>query len=125
MILDYFLLSSSFNVLEFLVRKFNINSNNVTIWLTSILPYHTTNEFLQVVQICHTESTPFEFIVKMKNSGKPMPRRLLVRRCCNDKALFWIVYDHAKSISGYYHSSKTYLSFYTVFIKLSLLNKIN
>lgn len=46
----YFLQASSFKVLEWLIRHFQVNEMNVNEMMRCILPYHETRQFIRVLQ---------------------------------------------------------------------------
>lgn len=54
--------------------------------MTAALPYHSTNEFVRLVQVMRLEgSRLWGFLAPMQQSGAAMPREVLVQRCVNDR----------------------------------------
>lgn len=53
--------------------------------LLCALPYHSTNEFVRLVQTLSIGKGLWSWMTKMQDSGAAMPRELLVKRCINDK----------------------------------------
>ena len=51
------------------------------------IAYHSTTEFVRLVQICQLDHTIWAFLKPMQESGSPMPRSVLVQRCSADKVL--------------------------------------
>lgn len=49
------------------------------------LPYHSTNEFVRLVQIMQIRGTQWAFLQPMQQSGAALPRGILVQRCRTDK----------------------------------------
>ena len=66
-----------------------VHLHNVDAMLTTALPFHETNEFVRVVQICDLSTTRlWQWLTPMQQSGAALPRATLVQRCVNDRALF-------------------------------------
>ena len=63
-----------------------------------LLPYHTTGQFVRVVQLMPLEGTLWAFLQPTQQSGAPVPRSSLVQRCQRDQARQHFV-EHLKWLS--------------------------
>jgi U3 small nucleolar RNA-associated protein 10 len=63
-----------------------INEFHVEAILMSAMPYHSTNEFVRLVQ-CLTldNASGWTWLSRMQEHGAAMPRQVLVERSTNDK----------------------------------------
>ena len=61
------------------------------------LPYHSTPEFVRLVQICHLDNTVWAFLKPMQDSGSEMPRSVLIQRCIADQV--WMAHWFASDIA--------------------------
>jgi U3 small nucleolar RNA-associated protein 10 len=59
--------------------------------ITCALPYHSTPEFVKLVQLCNLEGTQFYFLKMVKEKGAAPPRDQLVVRCTHDGAFLSFV----------------------------------
>lgn len=53
--------------------------------MAAALPYHATNEFVRLVQICALKGTIWEWLAPIQESGASLPRPTLVQRCLRDQ----------------------------------------
>lgn len=123
---EHFLSPGCFKALEYLIRKYRINEYNVHALLSMALPFHSTHEFVRLVQtlsLFNSQASQsikscWGWLSRMQESGASLPRDVLVQRCINDRAVFRALCEGAKrnkrASSG--ASSPTYLSFYAVVI---------
>jgi U3 small nucleolar RNA-associated protein 10 len=63
--------------------------------VTCALPYHSTPDFVKLVQLANLEGTSFYFLKHVKERGAAPPRDQLVARCVNDPAFLSFVCDAA------------------------------
>ena len=63
--------------------------------MTCALPYHSTPDFVKLVQLANLEGTSFYFLKHVKERGAAPPRDQLVARCVNDAAFLSFVCDAA------------------------------
>eukprot|EP00798_Chlamydomonas_sp_ICE-L_P013555 gene13555-19426_t len=119
---DHFLSPACFKALEFLIRKFKIHENNVDALLACALPYHSTNEFVRLVQcLALSRSSGFNWLEPIQKSGAALPRDILVQRCINDQAVLKFICSTAQTYGSHRGGSflqmlsgRTFLSFYAV-----------
>ena len=62
-----------------------IHQYNVEPVVLCILPYHSTGQFVRVLQILHIHNTVWAFMQPAQKSGAPVPRSSLVQRCQRDR----------------------------------------
>ncbi|CAG9463898.1 unnamed protein product [Pedinophyceae sp. YPF-701] len=117
----FFLTQACFKVLEFCVRQYAIHEHNVPTLVACALPYHQTNEFVKVLQLCSLEGTVFAFLRPSKESGAPPPREPLARRCCSDGAFLNAVCAEAQALGGRRLACPTFMSFYAVLLCEALM----
>lgn len=116
---DHFLSPGCFKALEYLIRKYKINENNVHALISMSLPYHSTNEFVRLAQTLTLSGQGgkgcWGWLSRMQESGASLPREVLVQRCINDRAVLRALCEGAKRM-GHKRgaSSPTYHSFYAV-----------
>lgn len=91
----YFLNPAAAKTLEYLVRRYKIHVYNVEAAVTCALPYHSTPDFVKLVQLANLEGTSFYFLKHVKERGAAPPRDQLVARCVNDPAFLSFVCDAA------------------------------
>ncbi|GLI61497.1 hypothetical protein VaNZ11_003825, partial [Volvox africanus] len=123
---NHFLLPGSFKVLEYLIRRYRANERYVDSLMTAALPYHSTNEFVRLVQTLAlgAPGSLWGWLAKMQTSGASLPRDLLAQRCVNDRQLLLFICKAAGHLgsadaSGASHlrlHSRTFLSFYAVLL---------
>jgi U3 small nucleolar RNA-associated protein 10 len=87
----FFLTPAAFKTLEYLVRRFKIHVYNVDAAITCALPYHSTPEFVKLVQLSNLEGSQFYFLKHVKEKGAAPPRDQLVVRCSHDGAFLSFV----------------------------------
>lgn len=95
----FFTTAPAFKTLEYLVRRYKIHVYNVDASITCGLPYHSTPEFVKLVQLANLEGTQFYFLRHVKEKGAAPPRDQLVARCTNDGAFLSFV-CHAAAASA-------------------------
>ncbi|MEW5318749.1 MAG: hypothetical protein WDW38_009944 [Sanguina aurantia] len=111
---NHFLHPAAFKALEFLIRRFRVNECNVDALLSCALPYHSTNEFVRLVQTMPLAHSTWAWLAKGQSSGAALPRDLLVKRCINDKAVLDWVCQTAARLGTRSGPSRTFLSFYAI-----------
>lgn len=124
----YYLLNPAHKALEFLIRVYKIHFFNVDSVMSCILPYHDHPLFSRFVHILQIKDTKWEFLAPIQESGVPLIREILVRRCMTDFSILEFicssVHKYVTKGLGY----KTLFSFSTVtvieFIDLSFLSEI-
>ncbi len=62
-----------------------VNERNVDDLMLCALPYHTTNEFVRLVQVLALKGSKWEWLSPLQDSGASVPRDVLVQRCINDQ----------------------------------------
>ncbi|GIL74166.1 hypothetical protein Vretimale_4805 [Volvox reticuliferus] len=123
---NHFLLPGSFKVLEYLIRRYRANERYVDSLMTAALPYHSTNEFVRLVQVLAlgAPGSLWGWLAKMQTSGASLPRDLLAQRCVNDRQLLLFICKAAGQLGGaaapgtpvLQVHSRTFLSFYAVLL---------
>ncbi|EFJ42549.1 hypothetical protein VOLCADRAFT_107183 [Volvox carteri f. nagariensis] len=127
---NHFLSPGAFKALEYLIRRYRANERNVDSLLTAALPYHSTNEFVRLVQTLAIgpPGSLWGWLAKMQSSGASLPRDLLAQRCVNDRQLLLFICKAAGQLGGtalgsvrsgasaLRTHSRTYLSFYAVLL---------
>lgn len=86
----YFLLKPAQKVLEFLIRKYEIQLWNVDAIMTCILMYHESEYFLKMVKICDLKSKKWKlwkFLQRNQASNEVLSRQSLAQRCIDDTSL--------------------------------------
>jgi len=84
----YFLNVAAHKCLEFLIRCYSIQENNVESVIECILPFHETNEFARMLKLLNLERAPkFSFLRQAQQAGAPLARATLVQRCIIDSAV--------------------------------------
>jgi hypothetical protein len=91
-----------------------VNELNVDDLMAAALPYHSTNEFVRLVQTARLEGTTWSWLAKMQESGAALPRDILVKRCTTDAAVLAFICECAKQQGSARQLSRTWLSFYAV-----------
>ncbi|GAA97249.1 uncharacterized protein L969DRAFT_91903 [Mixia osmundae IAM 14324] len=87
------MLKPSGYLIEWLIRRFRVNELNMSDLLVAFLPYHTTNQFAQILQICDVNQVrTLSELVPVRTSKQPLPRPTLLASMSKD-ALFlrWVV----------------------------------
>ncbi|GIL54419.1 hypothetical protein Vafri_9956 [Volvox africanus] len=123
---NHFLLPGSFKVLEYLIRRYRANERYVDSLMTAALPYHSTNEFVRLVQTLAlgAPGSLWGWLAKMQTSGASLPRDLLAQRCANDRQLLLFICKAAGHLGSaaapgaslLQLHSRTFLSFYAVLL---------
>jgi hypothetical protein len=96
----FYLNPAATKTLEYLIRRYKIHVHNVDAAVTCALPYHSTPEFVKLVQLCVLENTFFYFLKGVKETGAAPPRDRLVQRCLRDMAFFSFVADTAATAAS-------------------------
>ena len=96
----YYLNPAATKTLEYLIRRYKIHVHNVDAAVTCALPYHSTPEFVKLVQLCVLENTSFYWLKGVKETGAAPPRDRLVQRSLRDMAFFSFVADTAATAAS-------------------------
>ena len=96
----YYLNPAATKTLEYLIRRYKIHVHNVDAAVTCALPYHSTPEFVKLVQLCNLENTSFYWLKGVKETGAAPPRDRLVQRSLRDMAFFSFVADTAATAAS-------------------------
>mmetsp|Transcript_3362 Transcript_3362/g.7871 ORF Transcript_3362/g.7871 Transcript_3362/m.7871 type:complete len:461 (-) Transcript_3362:20-1402(-) len=116
----FFLTAAATKTLEYLIRRYKIHVYNVDAAITCALPYHSTPEFVKLVQLANLDGTSFYFLKQVKEVGAAPPRDQLVVRCCNDGAFLSFVCDAAASSASTKGVPGAASAFYAVLLTESL-----
>ncbi|KAK9825496.1 hypothetical protein WJX74_001182 [Apatococcus lobatus] len=111
---DHLLLNCAIQSLEYLVRRFRVHQRNVDALMACALPYHSTNEFVRLIQIMQIGGSQWAFLQPMQQSGAALPRGILVQRCRTDKAILQFICNLASQLAESGRRSPVQLSFYAV-----------
>jgi len=85
----YFIERAASKTIEYLIRRFKIHVYDVDELIACALPWHSTAEFVKVVQTCQLENSKhFKWLSGVKETGAAPPRDALAVRCSKDKAFF-------------------------------------
>ncbi|KNC22863.1 hypothetical protein FF38_00953, partial [Lucilia cuprina] len=89
LISGYLHLTPSFRVLEWLVRRFQIQVHNVESLFMATLPWHESEQFVRIMDVVYHQNIPqhFRFLINAKKSLKGPSRSALVRVLSRDKPL--------------------------------------
>lgn len=87
---QYLHLNIAFRALEWLVRRFQIQVHNVESLLLCTLPYHSTEQFVRILDIIYHQNFPamFKFLIPCKQTNKGPSVSALVRVVFRDTQLF-------------------------------------
>ena len=96
----YYLNPAATKTLEYLIRRYKIHVHNVDAAVTCALPYHSTPEFVKLMQLCVLENTSFYWLKGVKETGAAPPRDRLVQRSLRDMAFFSFVADTAATAAS-------------------------
>lgn len=125
----YFLLNPAHKVLEFLIRNYKIHVFNVDHVMGCILPYHDHPLFSRFVQILQIKDTKWEFLEPIQQSGVPLIREILVRRCITDFSILEFICSTVNKFESRELGFKTLFSFATVtmieYIDLTFISDIS
>lgn len=82
----YFLLNSAHKTLEWLIQRFQIHRYNVDHLLMLILPYHSTNMFVRVVQLLNIKepNDRWHWLHPLQNAGVPLAKKTLLNHCASN-----------------------------------------
>ncbi|KAL6765336.1 hypothetical protein V8C86DRAFT_793163 [Haematococcus lacustris] len=114
---QHFLSPGAFRALEYLIRQFRVHEYNVDSLMRAALAYHSTNEFVRLVQVLTLDPSRglWSWLSPIKSSGAALPRTQLVARCLRDSALLhFMAAAAAKQGARGRAASTAYLSFYAV-----------
>ncbi|KAI8096220.1 uncharacterized protein BX664DRAFT_290957 [Halteromyces radiatus] len=110
----YFLLNPAGKVLEWLIRRFDIQKNNIEAVLVCILPYHETKSFVKMVSLLEIpDNSPWLFLKVIRTSRVPLERDLLVGKL--SKSRFMVDFVCKMATSSTVHFSALY-TFYAATI---------
>jgi U3 small nucleolar RNA-associated protein 10 len=113
---DYFDTRPALKVLEYLLRRFKIESKNTLGFFLNLLPYHWNSKFVEVSRICCLHKIPATIIDKIRCTGMPLSRNDLIHVCIKNIEFLKVICEHAKFVSRNSFLTNSYLSFYTVLI---------
>ncbi|EKX47067.1 hypothetical protein GUITHDRAFT_50349, partial [Guillardia theta CCMP2712] len=82
----YFLLRPTHKILEFLIRCYQVHEHNLDDLLLCCLPYHTTPQFVRLVQLTNPKDK-WSFLNGVKKTGAPLSRTVLAGACISDLAV--------------------------------------
>ena len=113
----YFILRASHKALEWIIRRFRIWKLNLDSIMECIIPYHETNLFVRMIQMCHIHETKWQFLMMVGKSGTPLSRLALSKQCINDTSVLSFI---AKSLEQHVNENPTnhgtFVSFYTALL---------
>ena len=109
----HFLRKETFQVMEWLIRRFNIHEMNINAVMGCILPYHETKQFAKVVQVLAIPSASmWSFLAKSVQKSKvPLDRGLMVDICIKDASYLKFILEMGKSAKTHAVSNRTLTSF--------------
>jgi hypothetical protein len=115
------MIAPSHKVIEFLIRRYQINDFNTDAIMECILPYHETNLFARMLQLTKYETHllhfhlfhlnlpwmtllyfrlpangRWEFMTTAQKSGAPVARQTLVQRCLVDSSMLSFIAELAQ-----------------------------
>lgn len=92
-----------------------VHLHNVDALLMMALPFHDTNEFVRIVQICDLSTARlWQWLTPMQQSGAALPRSVLVQRCGHDRALFDRICQGALQAGSTAQLSRSLVGLYAV-----------
>eukprot|EP00854_Cymbomonas_tetramitiformis_P027584 gene27584-34032_t len=114
---NYFDQPEAFKVLELLVRRYRVHEYNVDALLAAALPFHSTNQFVRLVQIVQVQRYPlWEFLAPIHTSGAALPRATLVARCARDPALLNFICQSGKAAALDGSACKAAVTLYAIVV---------
>lgn len=112
---DQLLRPACFQVLELLVRVYRVHERNVDDLLAAALPYHASNEFVRICQLCSLAPNGlWAWLAPVQRGGAALLRTVLVQRCVNDRAVFELVCRAAAACRTPRTLSRVQLGFFAV-----------
>ncbi|OQR98818.1 hypothetical protein ACHHYP_07843 [Achlya hypogyna] len=97
----YFLLPPTHQVLEFLVRKYEVHVWNVDALIACMICYHESPVFARMITICDLAKHPkWAFLEPVKANNVPLLRANLAKRCFADTKLVRFIYTSARRIGA-------------------------
>ncbi|KAF4761136.1 hypothetical protein HAV15_006933 [Penicillium sp. str.  len=106
-------LSPAVKAVDWLVRRFRIHEFNTTAVLLTLLPYHTTPLFLNLLSILPETLTPtFKVLTPYKNGLINPPRHPLVHSAATNKAFFSELNEYVLKVCRQQAQSHALLAFW-------------
>ncbi|RHY17648.1 hypothetical protein DYB25_006843 [Aphanomyces astaci] len=97
----YFLLPPTHQLLEYLIRRYEIHTWNVEQILGATLCYHESPVFARLVTICDLNKYPrWAFLEAVKVNNVPLLRANLAKRCFTDPSIVRFIYDAGRRIGA-------------------------
>jgi hypothetical protein len=123
----YILMEEVEPILEYLVKRFQVNTYSSNELILTLLPYHQCHIFAKMIKLIPTDDSVWAFLKVYKSGTSVMPRSLIVQKCIADPALLSHLVSIFMTLAEEAITNKTYTSFYTcVLIEyITLLPDIN
>ncbi|KAF0695383.1 Aste57867_13817 [Aphanomyces stellatus] len=98
----YFLLPPTHQVLEYLIRRYEVHTWNVEQLLGATLCYHESPVFARLVTILDLgkAGARWSFLEPVKANNVPLLRANLAKRCFTDASIVRFIYDAARRIGS-------------------------
>ncbi|CAK4074549.1 unnamed protein product [Aphanomyces euteiches] len=98
----YFLLPPTHQVLEYMIRRYEIHTWNVEQILAMTLCYHESPVFARLITICDLAKAGqrWSFLEPVKTNNVPLLRANLAKRCFTDPSIVRFIYDAARRIGS-------------------------
>ncbi|RHY34401.1 hypothetical protein DYB32_000956 [Aphanomyces invadans] len=97
----YFLLPPTHQVLEYLIRRYEIHTWNVEQILAATICYHESPLFARLVTICDLNKYPrWAFLEGVKTNNVPLLRANLAKRCFTDPSVVRFIYEASRRIGA-------------------------
>eukprot|EP00746_Dinoflagellata_sp_MGD_P158686 gnl/MRDRNA2_/MRDRNA2_86526_c1_seq1.p1 gnl/MRDRNA2_/MRDRNA2_86526_c1~~gnl/MRDRNA2_/MRDRNA2_86526_c1_seq1.p1 ORF type:complete len:661 (-),score=-53.87 gnl/MRDRNA2_/MRDRNA2_86526_c1_seq1:289-2004(-) len=108
-----------------MLTQHHIESNNPILWLTSLLPNHTTPEFSKVVMICQLEDTPMRSLAIMIRDKIYIERELLVITCSIEIEMLQVIVNYIKLLfSVQIHAPLHFIFFFELITQVVIASEL-
>ncbi|XP_059617270.1 HEAT repeat-containing protein 1 homolog [Phlebotomus argentipes] len=115
----YFMLQSSHKCLEWLIRRFHVESFNQDEVMMTILPFYESRMFARCVQVLNLRASEkkWGWLQSCKKSGMPLSKQTLMNHAATDPFLLQfigkMVTDSVKEHGNRSHTLQALMGFYT------------
>eukprot|EP00796_Vickermania_ingenoplastis_P003931 gene3931-2799_t len=78
-------MTAAHQVLEYLIRVYEVHVYNATALIRAFLPYHDHNIFSRMLLLVDLRDTGFDFLATNQERGAPLPREELLMACVHSR----------------------------------------
>ena len=112
----FFLLKASHKCLEYLIRRYSIHEHNKDALLKCMLPYHTSNVFVRMVQLMTLKQGTWHFLEQCKKNGVPLDRKVLVEHAAKNRSILTFVAETVKEFIANKAQCKSLIAFFVALV---------